>query len=190
MRAMTSTLANAWNLQRAISFKVLGDNLALFQFNNDTDRKRVIQGASWVFDNKLVVLSEFAGDIQSLKTNAIYFFSFEELPNFYYYCSLLSHVERDSSTRANLDHLPSSFGFQYGAWFRVSNNSMEDDFCVDAKGDEMEVDCGKGRDKYNAYFQKIKSHLDKDKVSFQNFDKRSAKLNVNLDTNSSLIIRA
>ncbi|KAL3523044.1 hypothetical protein ACH5RR_015878 [Cinchona calisaya] len=47
--------------------KVLGDKLVLFRFENESDKKRVTQGACWAFDNKLVVISEFDGDVQPSK---------------------------------------------------------------------------------------------------------------------------
>ncbi|KAL3534404.1 hypothetical protein ACH5RR_002865 [Cinchona calisaya] len=44
MQALTSILCNAWNLPRGVHSKHIGDNLALFQFKNEADKRRILNG--------------------------------------------------------------------------------------------------------------------------------------------------
>jgi hypothetical protein len=41
----------------------IGDNLFVFQFQNDHERCRVLNGALWLFDNCLLLLRTFDGSI-------------------------------------------------------------------------------------------------------------------------------
>jgi hypothetical protein len=47
--AVKSTLINWWKLTGQLTFKVLGENLVLIEFENDWDKSRVVEWRPWVF---------------------------------------------------------------------------------------------------------------------------------------------
>jgi hypothetical protein len=44
-----------------VKFKELKDNIWLFEFSDDGDKRRVLDGRSWSFDRQILVLNEFDG---------------------------------------------------------------------------------------------------------------------------------
>jgi hypothetical protein len=44
-----------------LTFKVLGDNLFLIEFENEWDKARVLKGMSWVFKGSLFSVEDFDG---------------------------------------------------------------------------------------------------------------------------------
>ncbi|XP_059428666.1 uncharacterized protein LOC132162443 [Corylus avellana] len=50
-----------WKPTETPSFKVLGDNLFLVEFVNDRDKKRVLEGRPWVFEENLFGVEEYDG---------------------------------------------------------------------------------------------------------------------------------
>jgi hypothetical protein len=58
-----STMLRLWGKGREVSVQDIGENLFLFQFKDEVDSKRVLQGSPWLFDHFLLVLNEFDGSI-------------------------------------------------------------------------------------------------------------------------------
>jgi hypothetical protein len=56
-----SKLARWWRPTEMISFKVLGDNLFLIEFENLEDKSQVLEGRPWVFEGSLFVVEDFDG---------------------------------------------------------------------------------------------------------------------------------
>lgn len=56
-----TTLLRGWKPTRELSFKVLGDNLFLLDFENEWDKIRVLEGRPWVFEGNLFFVEEFDG---------------------------------------------------------------------------------------------------------------------------------
>lgn len=52
-----------WNTSREVRAKDLGENLFLFIFATESDRKRVLRNGPWNFDKALVLLEESNGNI-------------------------------------------------------------------------------------------------------------------------------
>lgn len=46
-----------------MSIRDLGENLFLFQFNQEADRNRVLLNGPWSFDNHFLLLKQFEGDL-------------------------------------------------------------------------------------------------------------------------------
>ncbi|KAL3509838.1 hypothetical protein ACH5RR_029239 [Cinchona calisaya] len=53
----------------SVTAKAIGDNLALFQFQKKVDKMRVLAGAPWAFDDTLVLVSKYEGDVQPSRIN-------------------------------------------------------------------------------------------------------------------------
>ncbi|GMP29158.1 hypothetical protein CsSME_00004391 [Camellia sinensis var. sinensis] len=62
--ALRTMLVSVWKPSQGMQFKVLGDNLFLFQFNHFVDKKRVLFRGPWRFDKQLLLLEEFEGSLR------------------------------------------------------------------------------------------------------------------------------
>ena len=64
---MISTLIKAWDIPRRVKGIAIGDNLSLFQFTIERDKRHVLEGMLWTFDHNLVLLAEYDGDVNPFK---------------------------------------------------------------------------------------------------------------------------
>jgi hypothetical protein len=55
------TLIKAWRPSGHLSFKVLGENLFLLEFENEWDKSRVLEGRPWIFEGNLFSVKDFDG---------------------------------------------------------------------------------------------------------------------------------
>lgn len=56
-----STLIRGWRPMGTLSFKVLGTNLFLLEFEHSWDKSKVLEGRHWVFERSLFLVEEFDG---------------------------------------------------------------------------------------------------------------------------------
>jgi hypothetical protein len=61
--AFISVFSNIWRIVGTVKFKELKDNIWLFEFSDDGDKRRVLDGRPWMFDRHIMVLNEFDGSI-------------------------------------------------------------------------------------------------------------------------------
>jgi hypothetical protein len=61
--AFQSVMSNVWRTAGGVKFKDLKDNIWLFEFTDQVDKKRVMEGRPWSFDRQIIVLNEFDGSI-------------------------------------------------------------------------------------------------------------------------------
>jgi hypothetical protein len=61
--AFKSVLTRIWRTIDGIYFKEILDNLWIFEFEKDTDRRRVLDGRPWSYDRTLLVLNEVDGRV-------------------------------------------------------------------------------------------------------------------------------
>jgi hypothetical protein len=54
-------MLRAWKILGTVSFKVLGDNLFLLDFEHEWDKTQVMGERPWLFDANLVTIAEFDG---------------------------------------------------------------------------------------------------------------------------------
>ncbi|KAL5735075.1 hypothetical protein ACOSP7_032936 [Xanthoceras sorbifolium] len=54
--AFRGTIQKIWRTQQLVDVEVIWDNIFVFQFRNQQDRKRVLLGGPWSFDRGLLVL--------------------------------------------------------------------------------------------------------------------------------------
>ncbi|GMY38425.1 hypothetical protein FCV25MIE_33669 [Fagus crenata] len=59
--ALTSTMLRLWGVARGTTAQIIGDNLFIFQFKDEFERTRVLNGSPWLFNNYLLTLNEFNG---------------------------------------------------------------------------------------------------------------------------------
>jgi hypothetical protein len=57
--AFISLLFRIWRTRGRVFFKEIQDNLWLFEFEDDRDRKRVLEGRPWCYERTLLILNEF-----------------------------------------------------------------------------------------------------------------------------------
>ena len=55
------SLVKGWKPLESITFKVLGDNLFLIEFNDIRDKIKVLEGRPWVFESSLFLVEDFTG---------------------------------------------------------------------------------------------------------------------------------
>ena len=56
-------LSTIWRIVGRVKFKELKDNIWLFEFFDEADKMRGMEGRSWSFDRQILVLNEFDGSI-------------------------------------------------------------------------------------------------------------------------------
>lgn len=56
-----SKLIRGWRPIGSLSFRVLGDNIFLIEFEHSWDKARVLEGRPWVFEGSLFVVEDFDG---------------------------------------------------------------------------------------------------------------------------------
>lgn len=56
-----STLVRGWKPEGAVSFKTLGNNLFLVEFERFWDKARVLEGRPWIFEDNLFAMEDFNG---------------------------------------------------------------------------------------------------------------------------------
>jgi hypothetical protein len=54
-------MLRAWKILGSVSFKVLGENLFLIEFEQEWEKLHVMEGRPWLFDGNLVAIAEFDG---------------------------------------------------------------------------------------------------------------------------------
>lgn len=62
-----TTLMRWWRMSRALTFKVLRENLFLIEFEQARDKARVLEGRPWVFEGNLFLVEDFDGPTLSSK---------------------------------------------------------------------------------------------------------------------------
>ena len=61
--AFKSVLSTIWRTAWGVKFKDFKDNVWLFEFSDQIDKRRVMDGMPWSFDRQNLVLNEFDGSI-------------------------------------------------------------------------------------------------------------------------------
>ena len=56
-----TTMLRLWGFAWGMTIQTMGDNLFLFQFSDEFERERVMQGSPWLFDNYQLALNAFDG---------------------------------------------------------------------------------------------------------------------------------
>jgi hypothetical protein len=59
--AFKSLLLRIWRTMGRVFFKEIQDKLWLFEFDDDSDKKRVLEGQPWCYERTLLILNEFDG---------------------------------------------------------------------------------------------------------------------------------
>jgi hypothetical protein len=54
-------MLHAWKILGSVSFKVLGENLFLIDFEQEWEKLHVMEGRPWLFDGNLMAIAEFDG---------------------------------------------------------------------------------------------------------------------------------
>ena len=67
VEAVINTLKGIWNPPHGISYTLIDDNIPLFRFFHPIDKAHVLQGCPLSFDQKLLVLTEYEGDVSPRK---------------------------------------------------------------------------------------------------------------------------
>jgi hypothetical protein len=60
--AFQTVLSRLWRTVEGVVFKEVQDNMWLFEFTDEEDKKRVMAGRPWAFDRQILVLNEFDGN--------------------------------------------------------------------------------------------------------------------------------
>jgi hypothetical protein len=61
--AFKSVLTRIWHIRGHLFFKEIQDNLWLFEFSDEEDQRRVLEGRPWSYDRTLLILNVFDGKI-------------------------------------------------------------------------------------------------------------------------------
>ncbi|TXG70717.1 hypothetical protein EZV62_005652 [Acer yangbiense] len=71
--AFRSLIAKIWKVQQGVEIEVISNNIYAFHFQSVDDRRKVLLGGPWSFDDALIVLEELAGKgaITSLKRGEV-----------------------------------------------------------------------------------------------------------------------
>ena len=61
------TFLHFWRLRKPFTFKILGENLFLIEFEEASDKDRVLEGSPWVFEGNLFLVEDFDGRTSPLE---------------------------------------------------------------------------------------------------------------------------
>lgn len=61
MEAFKAVIHDVWKTVKIVMIECVGDNVLLFQFNSDGDKKRVFASGPWSFKNAIIVLKKLKG---------------------------------------------------------------------------------------------------------------------------------
>lgn len=61
--AFRTSLARLWRVVNRISFKEIQDNIWIFEFSEEEDKNRVLEGRPWSFERQILVINDFDGQI-------------------------------------------------------------------------------------------------------------------------------
>jgi hypothetical protein len=81
--AFKTVLSRIWRTIQGVIFKELDDNVWLFEFEDESDMRRVLEGRPWLFDRQILVLNEFDGSIpisQMQFTHSPFWVQVHEMP--------------------------------------------------------------------------------------------------------------
>ncbi|XP_021729145.1 uncharacterized protein LOC110696162 [Chenopodium quinoa] len=67
VEAMKRVLKNLWRKDENVAIRKVKTNLFIFQFFNVDDRRKVLDGRPWVFDNQILLLKEICANEQPSK---------------------------------------------------------------------------------------------------------------------------
>jgi hypothetical protein len=59
--AFKTVFSSIWRIVGSVKFKELKDNIWVFEFSDDRDKRRVLDGRPWSFDRQILVLNDFDG---------------------------------------------------------------------------------------------------------------------------------
>ncbi|XVF06153.1 hypothetical protein REPUB_Repub06bG0022900 [Reevesia pubescens] len=59
VEAMCNVLGNIWKVTKGLSVRDVGDNMYLFQFNDELEKDRTLVMQPWSFNKTLIILKEF-----------------------------------------------------------------------------------------------------------------------------------
>lgn len=66
IEGLKAMIQRIWKTSRDVKIESLGDNVFMFKFGSEMDKRSVLVGGPWHFDRALIVLKEPAG-IRDLK---------------------------------------------------------------------------------------------------------------------------
>jgi hypothetical protein len=71
--AFKTVLSGLWRTVGRVIFKEIEDNMWIFEFTKQEDKKRVMAGRPWSFDRQLIVLNDFDGRVPTSQIDFRYF---------------------------------------------------------------------------------------------------------------------
>ena len=67
METIKNNLLQWWRISGTLSFKVIGENLFLIEFEHGKDKKQVLEGKTWVVEGNLFLVEDYDWHISSTK---------------------------------------------------------------------------------------------------------------------------
>ena len=61
IEGLKSVMQKVWRTSREVKIEGLGDNVFMFKFGTEVDKRSILMGGPWHFDRALIVLTEPAG---------------------------------------------------------------------------------------------------------------------------------
>ena len=118
--ALKSTMLRLWREGRGILVQDHGDNLFVFQFKDEFERKRVVNGSPWLFDKYLLALNEFDGSCPTTQIQfacSIFWVQLHGVPLFYMTKQTGERIGKQLSSVEEVD-VPEN-GVRWGSSLRV-----------------------------------------------------------------------
>ncbi|KAK3218114.1 hypothetical protein Dsin_012084 [Dipteronia sinensis] len=144
MDAIRTVLSRVSKVRGKFIVETVRSNILTFQFQSAEDRKRILMGGLWSFDNFLIVLEEQLGKGDGMES--VMLLRYEQLPDHCYQCGSLWHKTRECTSEEDLQGIDSNQEPLFGSWLYESSSMTKTMQCLasaceqSSMGDEMAGD--------------------------------------------------
>ncbi|KAK4850456.1 hypothetical protein QYF36_006908 [Acer negundo] len=143
--AFRSLIARIWKIQEGVEIEVISNIIYAFHFQSMDDRRRVLMGGPWSFDEALIVLKEPGGkflrvrvaveidkhlrrflrvDVLGDGDETVMPIQYERLLNFCFLCGMIRYTVRDCSNKG-VGGSYDGKDMVYGAWLKAVSSFSE-----------------------------------------------------------------
>jgi hypothetical protein len=126
--AFKSVFSTIWRTVGAVKFKELRDNIWLFEFADENDKRRVMEGRPWSFDKQIVVLNDFDGSTKPSQmdfTRSPFWIQVQDMPLLCMNKNVGTKIGESLGQLEDVDVAGDGTGWGSCLWLRVTLDLMK-----------------------------------------------------------------